>query len=401
MLRSLTVPFSSTFRYLLRGAAVVTIMGLLATWGVAEENPLPTLHAGERGAKIILLQQPGLPTRTDVLGSETSAEALNAMDAAGFTVTTYDPETGLGTEYGLMKDARPVSEELLKSQLAELPEGITKEVYIEVIMDRPGELLDDAAWTTVVDNFRNLAAAATALNETRAYNFKGIVIDNEDYRSEIFSCDDYAPGTLCETYQEVMLGRGAAVMRGILELWPEVTVMQMHGPYTSDCNRPSYVAGVGVPCSDLKGSFFAGMVQAVSGTPGANPVLNGGQDYVLVSPSDFQKHYLYTETMGENGVAFIPPALRPAWAANVDTSFMVYNKKIEYDKETLEDSSIVPFTDLEEPRTQLQNAKCAADEIVWFYLEDDPEARWYYAMPQEWREEVLLPALEFQCPAQP
>jgi hypothetical protein len=120
-----------------------------------------------------------------------------------------------------------------------------------------------------------------------------------------------------------------------------------------------------------------------------------------MSPSDFQKHYLYTETMAENGVAFIPPALRSAWADNVDTSFMVYNKKIEYDKETLEDSSIVPFMNLEEPRTQLQNAKCAADEVVWFYLENEPEARWYYAIPQDWREEVLLPALEYQCPAQP
>jgi hypothetical protein len=359
--------------------------------------PLPTTHSGKAGAKIILLQQPGLPTRAHMLGLETTAEALNAMDAAGFTITTYDFETKLGTEYGIMKDARPMSKELHKAQLGELPKGITKEVYIEVIMDRPGELLDDAAWLTVTNNFINLAAAARELNETGDYNFKGVVFDNEDYRSEIFNCDDYRPGVPCNEYRDKMYQRGKDIMRGMLEAWPDIIVMHMHGPYTSDCERPEYIAGVGVPCFDLKGSFFAGMVQAVSENPGAHPLLNGGQDYVLYSSNDFQKHYNYIEDMGRNeSLDFIPESLRPLWAENVETSFMVYNKRIA--RRAGGGSNIVFHTDLSEPRTQLQNARCVADSIVWFYIEDRPEAHWYYAMPPDWRDEVLRPALEYTCP---
>jgi hypothetical protein len=285
--------------------------------------PLLTTHSGGNGAKIILLQQPGLPTRAHLLGLQTTAEALNAMEASGFTITTYDFETKIGTEYGLMKDAKPVSREILKTQLGELPKGITKEVYIEVIMDRPGELLDDGAWLTVTDNFIHLAEAAKELNATGDYNFKGIVIDNEDYFSEIFNCDDYTSGGSCEEYKDKMFQRGKDIMRGVLEVWPNVIVTHMHGPYTSDCDRPDYIAGVGVPCFDLKGSFFTGMVQAISETPGAHPLLNGGQDYVLASSNDFQKHHTYTESMGDNNLDFIPENLRPAWAANVETSFMV------------------------------------------------------------------------------
>ena len=90
--------------------------------------PLLTTHSGGNGAKIILLQQPGLPTRAHMLGLQTTAEALNAMEASGFTITTYDFETKIGTEYGLMKDAQPVSKETLKTQLGELPKGITKDM---------------------------------------------------------------------------------------------------------------------------------------------------------------------------------------------------------------------------------------------------------------------------------
>ncbi len=358
--------------------------------------PLLTTHSGSRGAKIILLQQPGLPTRTHMLGLETTAAALNAMAAAGFTVTTYDNQTGVGTEFGLMRDARPVSKEILKTQLAELPEGIKKEVYIEVVMDRPGELLDDGAWTTVADNFIHLAEAATELNSTGNYNFKGLVIDNEDYRSEIFNCENYRAGGSCESYKDKMFQRGKDIMRGILDAWPNVIVTHMHGPYTSHCDRPDYIAGVGVPCFDLKGSFFAGMVQAVSERPGAHPLLNGGQDYTLYSSNDFQKHYNYIDEMGEQSLDFIPENLRPAWAENVDTSFMVYNKQVA--QRSGGGSSIFPHSDLNEPKTQLQNARCVADSIVWFYIEDRPEAHWYYAMPPDWREQVIEPAVAHTCP---
>jgi hypothetical protein len=358
---------------------------------------LLTTHSGGQGAKIILLQQPGLPTRTHLLGLQTTAEALNAMRATGFTVTTYDFETGVGTEFGMMQGSE-VPKQTLKDQLAELPEGITKEVYIEVVMDRPGDLLDDGAWNSVATNFLHLAQAATELNATGDYNFKGIVIDNEDYFGEIFNCENYNAEDNCGSYKDKMFQRGKDIMRAVLDVWPDVVMMQMHGPYTSDCDRPDYIAGVGVPCFDLKGSFFAGMAQAVSETPGANPLLNGGQDYILYSSNDFQKHYNYTETMGEQNFDFIPASLRPAWTRSVDTSFMVYNKKVV--RSAAGRSSYFPYTDeeLNIPLTQLQNARCVADTIVWFYIEDRPENHWYWAMPPEWQEQVLEPALSYQCP---
>jgi hypothetical protein len=358
-------------------------------------SPLLTTHSGSNGAKVILLQGYGLSTRAHELGERTTAEALNAMDAAGFVITTYDYQTEIGTEFGMMQGVE-VSKETLRAQLAELPEGITKEVYIEVVMDRPGDLLDDGAWSTVITNFMNLSQAATDLNSTGEYNFKGIVIDNEDYYSEIFDCENYGAESNCDSYKEKMFQRGKDIMRGVLEVWPKAVVMQMHGPYTSDCDRPDYIAGVGVPCFDLKGSFYAGMVQAVSETSGAHPLLNGGQDYILYSSNDFQKHYNYIEAMGEQAFDFIPPNLRPAWATNVDTSFMVYNKQIV--RTASGNSSYLDYTDLSTPRTQLQNARCVADTIVWLYIEDRPEDHWYYAMPPNWRDEVVRPALEYTCP---
>ncbi len=359
--------------------------------------PLLTTHSGGDGAKIILLQGYGLSTRAHELGKRTSAAALNAMDAAGFVITTYDNVTEIGTEFGMAR-GQEVSKDILKDQLAELPEGITKEVYIEVVMDRPGDVLDDGAWNTVTTNFINLATAASELNSTGSYNFKGIVIDNEDYRQRIFNCENYDAEENCSSYKDKMFQRGKDIMRGVLEAWPKVIMMHMHGPYTSDCDRPDYIAGVGVGCFDLKGPFFAGMVQAVSETPGAHPLLNGGQDYILYSSNDFQKHHTYTEGMGEGNLEFIPQNLRPAWATNVETSFMVYNRKIV--RSASGQSSYPDYKDdeLETPRTQLQNARCVADMIVWFYIEDRPEDHWYYAMPPNWRDKVVRPALEYTCP---
>jgi hypothetical protein len=359
--------------------------------------PLLTTHSGGTGAKIILLQGYGLSTRAHELAKRTTAAALNATDAAGFVITTYDYQTEIGTEFGMMR-GQEVSKQILKDQLAELPQGITKEVYIEVVMDRPGDLLDDAAWNTVITNFTHLAQAATELNSTGDYTFKGIVIDNEDYNGNIFNCEDYNAEANCDSYKDTMYQRGKDIMRGVLSAWPSVIMMQMHGPYTSDCDRPDYIAGVGVPCFDLKGSFFAGMVQAVSETPGAHPLLNGGQDYVLYSSNDFQKHYTYTEAMGEQDFDFIPANLRPAWAQHVETSFMVYNRKIV--RSTSGQARYPDYTaeELETPRTQLENARCVADTIVWFYIEDRPEDHWYYVMPPEWRDDVLRPALDYTCP---
>jgi hypothetical protein len=388
-------------RFLRLAGVYFFILGLSACMPVVGRTyndtgaPLLTTHSGGNGAKIILLQGYGLSTRAHELGQRTTAEALNAMDAAGFVITTYDYQTKIGTEFGMMQGAE-VSKETLQAQLAELPEDITKEVYIEVVMDRPGDLLDDRAWSTVITNFMNLSQAATDLNGTGAYNFKGIVIDNEDYYSEIFDCANYGAESNCGSYKEKMFQRGKDIMRGVLEVWPKVLVMQMHGPYTSDCDRPEYIAGVGVPCFDLKGSFFAGMVQAVSETPGAQPLLNGGQDYILYSSNDFQKHYTYIEEMGEKDFDFIPANLRPAWATNVDTSFMVYNKQIV--RTATGNSSYLDYSDLSTPRTQLQNARCVADSIVWLYIEDRPEDHWYYATPPDWRDEVVKPALEYTCP---
>lgn len=359
--------------------------------------PLRTTHSGGTGAKIIYLQWYGFSTRTHEIAKRTTAEVLNKMAAAGFTVTTLDNETGIGTEFGLMQ-GREVSKDVLKEQLAQLPPGITKEVYIEVVMDRPGDLLDDGAWNSVATNFMHLSQAATELNATGDYNFKGIVIDNEDYFSEIFNCENYNAEGNCGSYKDKMFQRGKDIMRAVLDVWPDVVMMQMHGPYTSDCDRPDYIAGVGVPCFDLKGSFFAGMVQAVSETPGAHPLLNGGQDYILYSSNDFQKHYNYVDEMGEKGFDFIPPNLRPAWAANVDTSFMVYNKKVV--RSASGNSSYFPYSDeeLNVPLTQLQNARCVADTIVWLYIEDSAEEHWYWDLPQNWNDKVMEPALNYQCP---
>ncbi|MGL4609772.1 MAG: hypothetical protein ACRCYY_08825 [Trueperaceae bacterium] len=387
-------------RFWIMSAFIVTLSGCVPAVGRTYNDNGPALlttHSGQPGAKIILLQGYGYSTRTADLARSTSAEALNAMDAAGFVVTTFDYDTRIGTEFAMMQ-GKEVSQETLQAQLAELPKGITKEVYIEVVMDRPGDLLDDRAWTTVATNFMNLSKAAVELNNTGDYNFKGIVVDNEDYLGNIFNCDDYNATSNCQNYKDRMFQRGKDIMRAVLEVWPQIVVMHMHGPYTSDCERPSYIAGVGVPCFDLKGSFFAGMVQVVSETPGAHPLLNGGQDYILYSSNDFQKHYDYMKAMGEKNFDFIPRDLRSVWDTHVDTSFMVYNRKIVRSASGQSSYPDYKEDELETPRVQLQNARCVADSIVWFYIEDAPEDHWYYAMPQNWRDEVLKPALEYTCP---
>jgi hypothetical protein len=383
----------------------------------------------QKGAKIILLQNYGFATRTSNLGS-TQRTVLNSMPADGFTVTTAYTESLMVPDTTL-SPPRPmsISQATFYNELDDMATGVNKDVFIEAVVKKPGDLFDDAAWNTVTTNFSNLAKAGVQANNTGNYNFRGIFIDNEDYLGTLFRCRYYYPlaaNQECSAAQltatrDKMYARGKAIMDAILTAWPTAIVMTFNGPYMSDCGRGD-IAQFAIPdeCDQLDGLFFAGMVDSVNVRPGAHPIVSGGEDYYLKYPTKsgadaryndgFQNHYNYVETMGSrastvSSLSWIPSALRGAWAYRIDVSFGVYNHEVGPQFGTNNfDRNI--YTDLTKPKTYLQNAKCAADEFVWFYIENSYDANgnipltpiWYTAMPTAWKDNVFTPAMNYVCP---
>ncbi|MEM7737886.1 MAG: DUF4832 domain-containing protein, partial [Deinococcota bacterium] len=250
--------------------------------------------------------------------------------------------------------------------------------FLKLHVDKPGDFFDDAAWDITVQNWRDLARAAHDVG------FKGIFFDNEEYQDSLWTYPEdmaFAATTTLTEYRAQARLRGQQVMQAVTEVFPDIEILVLHGPYVSEPATPQAVSlfQVGVNENDLRGDFFVGLLEAAG--PQAT-VIDGGEVYQYRSQADFETSYQWRKTdIASEAVnaAFIPPALRSTWADKVDLSFGVYTYPWQLDRGFDMNPEIM--------ETTLTHALRRADSYVWFYHEADTYGDWLTPeepMQQDW-----------------
>jgi hypothetical protein len=219
------------------------------------------------------------------------------------------------------------------------------------------DVFDD--WSTVLSNWRNLARAA------REVELAGIMFDNETYKEEVwrYPRDVRYPSYSLQQYQTQMRCRGREVMEAVATEFPAVVFLVFHGPYISEPKTPQHVTLSQAVAreTDLRGPFFAGLVEAA---PDTATIVDGGEVYQYRTPEDFQRSYAWRKhgiASDETDCAFIPPTLRGEWSRKARIGFGVYNR--QWKKSYPMDPQIM--------RRTLENALHASDGYVWFYVESE------------------------------
>jgi regulation of enolase protein 1 (concanavalin A-like superfamily) len=334
--------------------------------------PAPTPVSPSERVKVILHQQPGSRTTVDAVAG--SINTVEALPVDGITVSSYEGWNLMSPGVRYSYDDLYQTFNKLKGKFSKV-----KENYALVLIDYPGDLFDDAAWESVIENFRNLAAA---LRDT---GFKGIFFDNEEYQTPWFNYpEDFsnAQGDLA-SYQAQTRLRGKQLMAAASAVFPDIEVLVFHGPYLSEPKTPESVKltwGYNASEFELSGAFFVGFME---GRIGNAKVIDGGEFYLYRSYEHFRDSYVWRKVgMGLTSTdsSFIPATLRDEqWSQNISISFGLYNVSYPDPVENRMDGSIMGST--------LGNARCAADNLVWVYVEDT--RNWYGGeMPSDFRQGI-------------
>lgn len=307
---------------------------------------------------------------------------LETQPFNGLIIYLRSSSLGINASTAVMKDA-PLSHEAIASVLnpiKDLEFTRLKQNFGLVLGTTPPDFFDD--WSTIVDNFANLARAA------RDAGLKGIAFDNEQYFAPWgnYPTGVAYPLTSLAQYQAQARLRGRQVMEAMVAEFPGIVVVTLHGPYVSEpdapesLNFPQWQSG-----NELLGPFFAGF-QEGSSMPGQN--VDGGELYDLRTAEEFQQTYdwrRYDIASSDVNCAYIPSALRATWSDNISISFGVYD--LPFGGASMSPSILT---------TTLTNALATADTWVWFYAEDStyllPESQG--GATEEWVDAVraALPA---------
>jgi hypothetical protein len=229
--------------------------------------------------------------------------------------------------------------------------------FVEVLIDDPGDVFDDAAWNITIENWRLMARAA------HEAGFVGIFFDDEEYTGHWLNYpEDYTnPTHTLDEYRAQTRLRGTQIMRAIVAEFPDVVFLVYHGPYVSEPKTPlSVIAGQAPPGddSDLTGPLFTGFLEGLG--PHAQ-LIDGGEVYAYRTADDFARSYAWRKyglpSAATNSV-FITAADRAVWSQRVGISFGVYNLTFP--------STATPMTP-RTMRTTLEQALRHADRYVWYY----------------------------------
>ena len=281
-------------------------------------------------------------------------EYLDSLPFDGVVLYLRSPDHSLNVTASIL-DPKEIGEEEFDSVLAPLkglPLRNLTENFAAVLGGRPPDFMDD--WSAVVSNFARLAKAA------RNAGLKGIYFDNETYYAP---WSDYPRGvghpdlTLAE-YQAQARKRGREIMEAVNAVYPEITVILLHGPYISEPGAPGPLFPRVQNHNELHGPFFAGFVE------GAGPlakVVDGGELYHLRSEDDFRSSRDWRKRMfpsKEVDCAFLPSTLRECWKEKVEVSFGVIDRPFQGLRM---DPSVLAAT--------LSRALRFADRHAWLYVE--------------------------------
>jgi hypothetical protein len=224
--------------------------------------------------------------------------------------------------------------------------------FAAVLSQNPPDVFDD--WEGVLQNFGNLARAA------REARLEGVYLDNENYGTH---WTDYPSGVAypkrsLQEYQDQARLRGRQVMKAMAAVYPELTVIVLHGPYVSESKAPHPLFPSWEHANRLQGPFFSGLVE---GAGPASRCVDGGELYHLRSAEDFQRSYEWRKSsLASDRVncAYLPPAVRARWPATVEIAFGLYDR---------------PFggAPMDPPalRSCVRLALSRTDRYVWLYVE--------------------------------
>jgi hypothetical protein len=233
--------------------------------------------------------------------------------------------------------------------------------FVEVLIDKPGDVFDDAAWRVTVENWRLMARAA------RTAGFVGIFFDDEEYTGHWLNyAKDYAnPAHTLDEYRAQTRLRGTQIMQAIVAEFPNVVFLMYHGPYLSEPKTPLNVmagqSGPGNP-SDLTGPLFTGLLEGLG--PQAQ-LIDGGEFYAYRTADDFARSYAWRKTglpSAATNSTFITPADRAVWSQRVGISYGVYNLTFPPHAPTMTPPVM---------RSTLEQALRHADRYVWYYTYKD------------------------------
>jgi hypothetical protein len=279
----------------------------------------------------------------------------------------------------VMRDQPITYDDVYDDWLAPLQGKFTRftQNFVEVMIDDPGDVFDDAAWRVTVENWRTMARAA------RAAGFVGIFFDNEEYTGRWLNYpEDYDdPDHTLDEYRAQTRLRGSQIMRAIVAEFPEVVFLVYHGPYLSEPKTPDEViAGQADEgdASDLTGPLFTGFLEGLG--PEAQ-LIDGGEVYAYRTAEDFADSYEWRKTglpSEATDSAFITDADRAVWPQRVGISYGVYNLPYPTEQQTMTPRIM---------RSTLEQALRHADRYVWYYTYGD---NWLIPgdMPHCWREAV-------------
>lgn len=199
------------------------------------------------------------------------------------------------------------------------------ENYLQVNIDDPGDLFDDAAWAQVTANWQMMARVAAATG------FTGILFDNEEYAGhwENFP-QDYPPGDAArglDAYRAMASQRGREIMQAIAAVMPDGKVAFAHGPYASVPATSAAPPAIEQQMGDwhgqeLRGPLFTGFVEGMG--PGQT-MIDAGELYALRSAAEFAQSFDYRENLLPGLIPWqVDPAVLANWGALVDQGHMIY-----------------------------------------------------------------------------
>jgi hypothetical protein len=270
------------------------------------------------------------------------------------------------------KSTRPFSYNEILSLLTPLAGKFTnlKYNFLQIDAVKSADFFDD--WSVIINNWRLTARALKAAGP----EFAGILFDNEEYYVGkmiwTYPADvDYASTKTQDQYIVQARLRGKQIMEACVAEFPEIKIITVHGPYTSEPKANVVNQGKrGI----LAGAFFAGMVE---GQGPKSLSIDGGEVYSLRTVSDFAIHYefrKFTIASPAWDSPLIPASIRPFWPDRVNISFGV-------DDNTPGFPTMTPAVF----KTILENSLNRCDDFVWFFSEGLPGYQYLSGgAPIEW-----------------
>lgn len=323
------------------------------------------------GPFLIQFQQPFTDYPNDVTTPQYLRDNKAFMERLPFDGTVLNTQIG----WQLMK-GRPRTYAEIDREFQPL-QGLTfrkfRHNFAFVAVRKPADLFD--GWGNTIDAFRLIAKVA------RDRGLKGVFFDNEEYtvydddldREVEVNLWDYPDDVRYKSrplrdYQNQARKRGRQIMQAMVEAFPDIVVIVLHGPYDSFQGTPDAIRvhQTGADGVEMRGPFFVGMVE---GAGDQARVIDGGEFYALRGPCEFSDSYRYRKrdfAAVATGVPFLSDGARSVWAGRVGIGYGVYNLVFPGDRGLQMDPTIM--------RRTLRNALRSSDSYVWQYTE---EMNWF------------------------